>query len=106
MAVVPASWANLAELLADVGITGNPDEAGTNAYAVCQLLGASAAQHWRPIAFLSDSFVETMLDNWLSPDGAVPPPMLRGQVQAMVSTAKDAVMALKRPAASAGPTAE
>eukprot|EP00971_Amphidinium_carterae_P077185 1524727-Amphidinium_carterae.1 len=54
-----------------------------------------------PIAFLIESYVEHVLDNWVNQEGSVPPPFLHGQVLAMVSMAKDAVMASKRPSALA-----
>eukprot|EP00971_Amphidinium_carterae_P035310 695097-Amphidinium_carterae.1 len=101
MAAASATWANLAELITEVGIVGSPDDQNSDAYAVCQLLGANAAQHWRPLAYLPDAYIGSVLENWTSADGSIPPPMLRGQVLAMISMAKDAVMALKRPAAPA-----
>eukprot|EP00971_Amphidinium_carterae_P232318 4609986-Amphidinium_carterae.1 len=93
----PASWANLAELISEVGIL---DEQSS----VCQL------QHWRRIAYLTDAYIEHVLNNRTSTDhvsdGSIPLPMLRGQVLAMIRMAKDAVMALKRPSAPAVTVAE
>eukprot|EP00971_Amphidinium_carterae_P321007 6381160-Amphidinium_carterae.1 len=93
-----SSWAGVGDVVAWAGLKGDPNDPQSTAGSFVAHLGASAVEHWRPLAMIPvDTFAE-LVNSWSVPDepemGSI---MQRAQAALVGHAARVASNVLKRP---------